>query len=93
MDQLTTTPTSRTSPQIVSLRRWAVVSLVANMVILHNVQWMSRKLKELQVQGYQVGEPVLKALSPYRTTHINRYGDYTLDLSRAIDPIDYKIKF
>jgi len=67
--------------------------LVANMVILHNVQWMSRKLKELQVQGYQVGEPVLKALSPYRTTHINRYGDYTLDLSRAIDPIDYKIKF
>ena len=53
--------------------------LVANMVILHNVQWMSRKLKELQGQGYQVGEPVLKALSPYRTTHINRYGDYTLD--------------
>ncbi|RXW32414.1 heme A synthase [Propioniciclava flava] len=34
MDQLTTTPMSRTSPQIVSLRRWAVVSLVANMVIV-----------------------------------------------------------
>lgn len=67
--------------------------LVANMVILHNVQWMSRKLKELQGQGYQVGEPVLKALSPYRTTHINRYGDYTLDLSRPVAPIDYKIKF
>lgn len=67
--------------------------LVANMVILHNVQWMSRKLKELQGQGYQVGEPVLKALSPYRTTHINRYGDYTLDLSRPIPPIDYKIRF
>lgn len=67
--------------------------LVANMVILHNVQWMSRKLKELQGQGYQVGEPVLKALSPYRTTHINRYGDYTLDLSRQFEPIDYKIKF
>ncbi|ALT77166.1 Tn3 family transposase [Paucibacter sp. KCTC 42545] len=67
--------------------------LVANMVILHNVQWMSRKLKELQGQGYQVGEPVLKALSPYRTAHINRYGDYTLDLSRAVEPIDYKIKF
>jgi TnpA family transposase len=66
--------------------------LVANMVILHNVQWMSRKLKELQSRGYQVGEPVLKALSPYRTTHINRYGDYTLDLSRPVEPIDYKIK-
>lgn len=67
--------------------------LVANMVILHNVQWMSRKLKELQSQGYPVGEPVLKALSPYRTSHINRFGDYTLDLGRAIEPIDYKIKF
>lgn len=67
--------------------------LVANMVILHNVQWMSRKLKELQAQGFLVGEPVLKALSPYRTTHINRYGDYTLDLSRPVEPIDYKIKF
>ncbi|MBN8503167.1 MAG: Tn3 family transposase [Burkholderiales bacterium] len=67
--------------------------LVANMVILHNVQWMSRRLKELQSQGFQVGEPVLKALSPYRTAHINRYGDYTLDLSRPVEPIDYKIKF
>lgn len=50
-------------------------------------------MKELQGQGYQVGEPVLKALSPYRTTHINRYGDYTLDLLRPVEPIDYKIKF
>ena len=67
--------------------------LVANMVILHNVQWMSRKLKELQSRGYPVDEPVLKALSPYRTSHINRFGDYTLDLTRAFEPIDYKIKF
>lgn len=67
--------------------------LVANMVILHNVQWMSRKLKELQTRGYPVGAPVLKALSPYRTSHINRFGDYTLDLARAVEPIDYKIKF
>lgn len=67
--------------------------LVANMVILHNVQWMSRKLKELQRQGYTVSEPLLKALSPYRTAHINRFGDYTLDLSKPVEPIDYKIKF
>ncbi len=66
---------------------------MANMVILHNVQWISRKLKELQSQGYPVGEPVLKALSPYRTSHINRFGDYTLDLGRPVEPIDYKIKF
>ncbi len=67
--------------------------LVANMVILHNVQWMSRKLKELQAGGYPVGEPVLKGLSPYRFAHINRFGDYMLDLDRSVDPIDYGIKF
>lgn len=67
--------------------------LVANMVILHNVQWMSRKLKELQSSGYPVGEPVLRGLSPYRFAHINRFGDYMLDLDRAVDPIDYGIKF
>jgi hypothetical protein len=53
---------------------------VANMVILRNVQWMSRKLKELQNDGYPIDEQILKALSPYRTSHINRFGDYTLDL-------------
>ncbi len=38
--------------------------LVANMVILYNVQWMSRKLKELQEKGHPVDAEVLKVLSP-----------------------------
>jgi TnpA family transposase len=67
--------------------------LVANMVILHNVQWMSRKLKEMQNQGYPIDENILKGLSPYRTSHINRFGDYMLDLHRKAPPIDYKINF
>ena len=49
--------------------------LVANMVILHNVQWMSRKLKELHGCGHPVTAEVLKALSSYRREHINRFGD------------------
>lgn len=57
------------------------------------VQWMSRKLKELQAEGFLLGEPVLRGLSPYRTAHINRFGDYTLDLSKPVEPIDYKIRF
>jgi hypothetical protein len=40
--------------------------LVANMVILYNIQWMSRKLKELQEKGHPVDAEVLKVLSPYR---------------------------
>ncbi|KVD65780.1 hypothetical protein WI86_24780 [Burkholderia ubonensis] len=36
--------------------------LVANMVILYNVQWMSRKLKELQQKGHPVDAEALKVL-------------------------------
>ena len=54
---------------------------------------MSSVLKDLQRQGHPVDEAVLKALSPHRTSHINRFGDYTLDLDRKIKPIDDKIQF
>lgn len=67
--------------------------LVANMVILNNVQNMSRVLKMLQEEGHTIDEDLLKALAPYRKAHINRFGDYLLDLNRRIDPLDYKIKF
>jgi len=67
--------------------------LVANMVILHNVQSMSRVLKDLQREGHVIDEALLKALAPYRTSHINRFGDYTLDMERAIDPIDFDFRF
>jgi hypothetical protein len=32
---------------------------------------------------------VLAGLSPYRTAHINRFGDYTVDTSREVTPIDF----
>ncbi|TAL55812.1 Tn3 family transposase [Pandoraea sp.] len=67
--------------------------LVANMVILYNVQWMSRKLKELQEKGHPVDAAVLKVLSPYRREHINRFGDYLLDLLRSVPPLDPTIDF
>jgi TnpA family transposase len=67
--------------------------LVANMVILYNVQWMSRKLKELQEKGHPIDAEVLTRLSPYRREHINRLGDYLLDLLRPILPLDPTIDF
>ncbi|SOZ74199.1 hypothetical protein CBM2615_U80002 [Cupriavidus taiwanensis] len=67
--------------------------LVANMVILHNVQWMSRKLKNLQERGHPVNAEVLKGLSPYRREHINRFGDYLLALQRRVPPLDPSIDF
>jgi hypothetical protein len=29
-------------------------------------------------------------MAPYRTEHINRFGDYTLDLDRKVPPMNYK---
>jgi len=67
--------------------------LVANMVILYNVQWMSRKLKELQAKRHPINAEVLQALSPYRREHINRLGSYLLDLQRKAPPLDPSIDF
>lgn len=67
--------------------------LVANMVILNNVQNMSRVLKTLQEEGHTIDEDLLKALAPYRKAHINRFGDYLLDLNRKVNPLDFKIRF
>lgn len=67
--------------------------LVANMVILHNVHNMTRILKGLQAKGYILTEELLNGLGPYRRHHINRFGEYPLDLERAIEPLNYRIIF
>jgi len=62
--------------------------LVANVEILHNVEVMTRAIKELQEEGMQITQEVLAGLSPYRTHHINRFGDYTLNLDREVRPVN-----
>jgi hypothetical protein len=62
--------------------------LVANMVILHNVGHRSRAINQLQMEGHTFTPEVLAGLSPYRTAHINRFGDYTVDLTRPVLPHD-----
>ena len=63
--------------------------LVANMVALYNVQAMTSVLQELIAEGATLDAEMLAGLSPYRSSHINRFGDYTLDLSRASAPLEY----
>jgi TnpA family transposase len=63
--------------------------LVANCIIFYNVCAMTRVLHDLTQEGYSVDEDAVAALSPYLTEHINRFGRYHLDLSRAPTPIDY----
>ena len=66
--------------------------LVANMVILYNVEKMTRVLKDLSREGVVINKELLNRLSPYRNSNINRFGDYNLDLEREVPPLDFGIK-
>ena len=66
--------------------------LVANLAILHNVEAMTGSLKKMQEEGVPINEEILAGLAPYRTEHINRYGDYTLNLDQKVPPMNYKIR-
>jgi TnpA family transposase len=61
--------------------------LVANMLILYNVDEMTRVLSDLLQQGYPITPEVLPFLSPYRKEHINRFGNYVLDVEREVPPL------
>lgn len=62
--------------------------LVSNMVCLHNVQSMTVAIRQFRDEGTPVTAEMLGFLSPYRTWHINRFGDYVLDFERASEAMD-----
>lgn len=66
--------------------------LVANLAILHNVEAMTGVLKKMQEEGLPINAEILAGLAPYRTEHINRFGDYTLNLDRKVPPMNYKTR-
>jgi len=65
--------------------------LLANLLIFHNVCMMTRVLHRLRAEGVPVEADTVAALSPYIRSHINRFGEYKLDLSRAPAAIDYDL--
>lgn len=56
--------------------------LVANCLIFHNVCSLTRVIGQLQDEGEDVPEAALACVSPYLTEHINRFGDYVLNMNR-----------
>jgi len=42
---------------------------------------------------YVLTEEVLRGLASYRKGHINRFGEYMLDLEREVTPMNYKVEF
>lgn len=62
--------------------------LVANIIIFQNVVDMTRVIRELQGEGYEISRDDLAALSPYLTRHIKRFGDYYFDLGNVPQPLE-----
>ena len=67
--------------------------LVANCQIFHTVMQLTRVVKELREEGFEVPEEVLATMNPYRTEHISRLGEYRLDLSRVPPEPHYDFTF
>ena len=65
--------------------------LIANTLILHTTVTLSRVLRELIREGHPIDVESVGALSPYLTKHIDRFGRYTLDLTRQPPPPDYEV--
>jgi hypothetical protein len=57
--------------------------LVANILAFHNIVSMTKAIDRLKAQGQQISDEVLAAVSPYQTSHINRFSQYQLHSRRA----------
>ncbi|MBV9621914.1 MAG: Tn3 family transposase [Gammaproteobacteria bacterium] len=65
--------------------------LVANLLIFHTIVGMTRALDAMTAAGERdaITDEALADLSPYQTEHINRFGDYVLDLSQPPAPLPF----
>lgn len=73
-------------------KRLKYLDLVASAVILQNTVDMSLAIQTLSTQGEEVNRRYLKALSPYVTRHIKRYGDYVVNLQAIPQPLEVAMK-
>ena len=65
--------------------------LVANMIMLYNVDSMTRVFNDLAKEGYEITEEIIDAFAPYRTEHINRFGSYSQRLKRQLLPLQHHL--
>ena len=62
---------------------------MANCLIFHNLCSLTRLVQTLEQRDESIPEDAIAAISPYLTEHINRFGDYTLNLARKPPQPDY----
>ncbi|WP_157456640.1 Tn3 family transposase [Carnobacterium maltaromaticum] len=66
--------------------------LVSNCIIFYNVFVISQALERYTKEtGTAISEDVVKELSPYITSHINRFGKYEIDLNRKPTQLNYEL--
>ena len=63
--------------------------LVANLLAFHNIVSMTKAIDRLKAEGQEISNEVLAAVSPYQTSHINRFGQYQLHDRRAPEPLPF----
>ena len=56
--------------------------LVANLVILHNVNCMTKVIRRLRREGFEITDEMLAGIAPYRREHIDLLGKYPLQVNR-----------
>ncbi|MFK7934444.1 MAG: Tn3 family transposase [Saprospiraceae bacterium] len=65
--------------------------LVANMIMLYNVDSMTRVFNDLIEEGYEITAEIIDAFAPYRTEHINRFGSYSQHVKRELLPLQHQL--
>jgi len=65
--------------------------LVANTIIFYNVYHMSAILQGLASEGYDINEDIISSLAPYMTSHINRFGKYSIDKNIDVPELKFDI--
>lgn len=73
-------------------KRLEYLDLVASAVILQNTVDMSLVIQTLSAWREEVNPRYLKALSPYLTREIKRYGDYVVNLQSIPQPLEAAMK-
>ncbi|BDD02360.1 Tn3 family transposase [Persicobacter psychrovividus] len=72
-------------------KRVRYTTLIANNIMLHNVQQLTQIIKDLRSDNNTITEPMLQSLSPYMTDHIRRYGDFVLNIDNVPEPLVYEM--
>jgi hypothetical protein len=65
--------------------------VVANCLIFYTTAELSRILAQLHAEGYPLDPAAVAALSPYRTSDLDRFGRYPLDWSQSPEPLEYNL--